>query len=382
MTSTSIHISSDSEAFEGSENCPWWEEEEEIEERSSKFVYNQRGERQALGPMLAQGGEGKIFPLLDNPGTLVKLFHDKILCDQTRKIRLRDKLRAMSKLREFGRDTRFAWPRLPVFDENDQWIGYGMRRCEGRILHLLCSPGSAIETFPNWTRIELLKVCLNLIEGLNALHHKGVMIGDLSTANFLITDDASVRFIDCDAYHLQSRDGRTYPCEVRTDLFTAPELLEQSPDQVVRKPCHELFSDAVLFYEILMLGAHPYSHRFGQDPVSNLRSGNCPLGRGASCRLPMGPWRNLWSHLTYNLKSLFLKAFREGHSDPSARPALREWKKAMLQCMRVMSNPETENSSELLPCSSKTQNYVGDNEFIITSVKNEKDEKNFRKFFK
>tara|TARA_Y100001933_G_C18895501_1_gene520195 strand:- start:574 stop:834 length:261 start_codon:yes stop_codon:yes gene_type:complete len=86
--------------------------------------------------------------------------------------------------------------------------------------------------------------------------------------------------------------------------------------------------------------------------------------------------------LTYNLKSLFLKAFREGHSDPSARPALREWKKAMLQCMRVMSNPETENSSELLPCSSKTQNYVGDNEFIITSVKNEKDEKNFRKFFK
>ena len=109
MTSTSIHISSDSETFEDSENCPGWEEEDEMEERSSKFVYNQRGEREALGPMLAQGGEGKIFPLLDNPSTLVKLFHDKILCDQTRKIRLRDKLRAMSKLRKFGRDNRFAW---------------------------------------------------------------------------------------------------------------------------------------------------------------------------------------------------------------------------------------------------------------------------------
>ena len=146
MTSTSIHISSDSETFEDSENCPWWEEEEEMEERSSKFVYNQRGEREALGPMLAQGGEGKIFPLLDNPSTLVKLFHDKILCDQTRKIRLRDKLRAMSKLRKFGRDNRFA-ARLPVFDEKTvDWVYASLR---GRILHLLCSPGSTIETFQN-----------------------------------------------------------------------------------------------------------------------------------------------------------------------------------------------------------------------------------------
>ena len=237
--------------------------------------------------MLAQGGEGKIFPLLDNPSTLVKLFHDKILCDQTRKIRLRDKLRAMSKLREFGGDNRFAWPRLPVFDEKEQWIGYGMRRCEGRILHLLCSPGSTIETFPNWTRIDLIKVCLNLIEGLNALHHQGVMIGDLSTATF-VTDDASISFIDCDAYHL-NHAMEEHPCEVRTDLFTVPEPLEQSPDQVVREPCHELFSDVILFYEILMLGAHPYSHRFGQTWSAICDQVTARLG--GSLQIADGSWR-------------------------------------------------------------------------------------------
>ena len=244
-----------------------------------------------------------------------------------------------------------------------------MKRCPGQILHLLCSPRSAKETFPDWTRIDLLKLCLNLIEGLNALHRANVMIGDLSTANFLVTNDASVYFIDCDAYHVEAPDGRTYPCEVRTDLFSPPELLDQKPESVMRDRTHELFSDAVLFYEILMLGAHPYSHRFGQDPVTNLRTGNCPLGRGASCQLPVGPWRNLWSHLTYNLKNLFLEAFREGHANPYARPPLRKWKKAIIQCMKVMDKPDTENSSELLPLSTKTNAYVGRNREVLTSIK-------------
>ena len=180
------------------------------------------------------------------------------------------------------------------------------------------------------------------IEGLNALHHKGVMIGNLSTANFLVTDDASISFIDCDAYHLQSRDGRTYPCEVRTDLFTAPELLEQSPDQVVREPCELI--DAVLFYEILMLG-HTLFSSIRARPGQQLRSGNARLG-GSFLQIADG---SLAKSMVHDLQSqgLFQKLFEKViQSKCQTCPA--RWKKAMLQCMYVMNNPETENSSELL----------------------------------
>ena len=40
--------------------------------------------------------------------------------------------------------------------------------------------------------------------------------------------------------------------------------------------------------------------------------------------LPRGNWYNLWSYLTFDLKSSFIKTFRDGHQNPSKRTTLTE----------------------------------------------------------
>ena len=40
--------------------------------------------------------------------------------------------------------------------------------------------------------------------------------------------------------------------------------------------------------------------------------------------LPRGNWYNLWSYLTFDLKSSFIKTFRDGHQNPSKRTTLPE----------------------------------------------------------
>lgn len=356
---------------------PWWEEEEETEEESSTLFRDLRGTPRRLGPILFSGGEGVVRAVADDTGKLVKTYHRRILENEERTGAIQSKIRAMLKMNDMRADLRFGWPQAPVFDERGNWAGYAMRRCPGIVLHNLCAPASMRNAFPKWDRKDLVKVCLSLVDGLNALHRNGASIGDVNTGNFLVEPDASVSFIDCDSYCVKDADGKALPCEVRTDLFTPPELFGISPREAKRNPGHELFSDAVLFYQVLMLGAHPYSRRFGEDPVSNLRSGQCPLGRGTDCSLPRGRWYNLWSHLTYNLKTLFVRAFREGHADPTARPDLPEWKQALKQFLFALEASETSNSSELDPAKPKSDAYRGRDKGIAAAKRKEESDRAF-----
>ena len=72
-------------------------------------------------------------------------------------------------------------------------------------------------------------------------------------------------------------------------------------------------------------------------PEENLRNGRCPLGVGSGCMLPQGIWYKLWSWLTFGLKNVFIRTFKDGHSNPAERPSLEELQKALevlLFCMQ------------------------------------------------
>jgi DNA-binding helix-hairpin-helix protein with protein kinase domain len=343
----------------------WWHEICEEEDRLEDVItiYGPSGKPQRLSKRMARGGEGSIYPVEGNPNILVKIYHDKILNDAVRTQEAKGKLKAMMNMEELKEERRLGWPQIPVFDENKRWIGYAMRRCRGELLHLLCAPISVRQHFPHWDRVELVDVVLNLIGGLQKLHENRVMAGDVNTANFLVDENANIAFIDCDSYHV-SAGNKVYACPVRTDLFTAPEALDISPASLRRNSTHELFSDAVLFYQVIMLG--PYARVHGEDPVSNLRSGKCALGTGSGCRLPKGPWYNMWSHLSFDLKDLFIRAFREGHGRPKARPSLTEWQKTFIEYRKMLVDYET-HCRDLIPENPKASGYQGKNPKIRQS---------------
>ena len=297
-----------------------------MQSSSYSNVLDRNGAVKQLGTELARGGEGTIYPLTDRADILVKCYHDDIL-HKNRKT-LRDKLQAMVEVHQRFGNPNLSWPLLSVFNAQGEWIGYAMRRVSGVKMHCLAHAILYKKHFPSLTRVALVQILLNLVTQVEQLHQQGVMIGDYNLNNFLCDPQTlQVGLIDCDSYQVQLA-GVRYPCPVGSPDLTPKEHHGMNYADVVRNPQSEVFSLAIILFKCLMLGRHPYDVVGGEDPVSNLKAGNFPYGKGNS-GIPKGDWYNIWSHMPYRLKSLFVSTFVEGATDPQQRPSLADWKQAL-----------------------------------------------------
>ncbi len=297
-----------------------------MQSSSYSNVLDRNGAVKQLGAELARGGEGTIYPLTDRADILVKCYHDDIL-HKNRKT-LRDKLQAMVEVHQRFGNPNLSWPLLSVFNAQGEWIGYAMRRVSGVKMHCLAHAILYKKHFPSLTRVALVQILLNLVTQVEQLHQQGVMIGDYNLNNFMCDPQTlQVGLIDCDSYQVQLA-GVRYPCPVGSPDLTPKEHHGMNYADVVRNPQSEVFSLAIILFKCLMLGRHPYDVVGGEDPVSNLKAGNFPYGKGNS-GIPKGDWYNIWSHMPYRLKSLFVSTFVEGATDPQQRPSLADWKQAL-----------------------------------------------------
>jgi len=319
-------------------------------------VYDKHGEPRRLGNIIGKGGEGRVYQLADNPNVLVKVYFPSVRANE-RGAMIREKLETMISFDKMKEDRRFGWPRILVFDGKGQWIGYAMRRVEGVMMQTLCQPQLVRERIPHWTRREVVRCAANFVGLVRFAHSRNIILGDINPANFLIDPrTCEVRAIDCDSYQVQV-DGRFFPCPVGIPMLMAPELLATDYSTVRRTVQQELFSVAIMLFRMFMLGLHPYSRTYGSDPIQNLKSGCCALGRGSGYRFPHGPWYNIWSHLPYSMKKLFVRTFRDGHADPSKRVSLDEWFEALSRYQSDIDKGWFDVS--LIPREPKSSKYKG-----------------------
>jgi DNA-binding helix-hairpin-helix protein with protein kinase domain len=289
-------------------------------------VRNLAGESvQIADTAFAQGGEAAVHAVPRYSGVVVKLYHDQVL--QKRSNTLRAKIDAMSSDPQFARFKQHpgvAWPRFSVFDERNEWRGYAMRRAEGVRMNVLAHAMAYRERFPNLDRPAIVSYLLNLLGTLRDLHAAGVMVGDYNLANFLCDPDSSVvTLIDCDSWQIKAA-GQAFRCPVAAPDMLAPELQGKELGNVSRTQESEAFSLAILVFKALMLGRHPYDVVGGAGPVENIRKGHFPYGQGGG-GIPKGPWFNIWSHLPYKLKAQFIRTFKDGAQELSARTTLTGW---------------------------------------------------------
>ena len=297
-----------------------------MQSSSYSNVLDRNGAVKQLGAELARGGEGTIYPLTDRADILIKCYHDDIL--QKNRKTLRDKLQAMVEVHQRFGNPNLSWPLLSVFNAQGEWIGYAMRRVSGVKMHCLAHAILYKKHFPSLTRVALVQILLNLVTQVEQLHQQGVMIGDYNLNNFLCDPQTlQVGLIDCDSYQVQLA-GVRYPCPVGSPDLTPKEHHGMNYADVVRNPQSEVFSLAIILFKCLMLGRHPYDVVGGEDPVSNLKAGNFPYGKGNS-GIPKGDWYNIWSRMPYRIKNLFVSTFVEGATDPQQRPSLADWKQAL-----------------------------------------------------
>jgi DNA-binding helix-hairpin-helix protein with protein kinase domain len=113
------------------------------------------------------------------------------------------------------------------------------------------------------------------------------------------------------------------------------------------------------FFECLMLGRHPYDIIGGDDPVTNLKKGNFPYGKGGS-GIPKGPWYNIWSHMPFRIKTLFKETFTEGVFDGTKRAGIDKWKEELSTYLREMKINKWHNK-EINPPEPKPNEYKGNN---------------------
>ncbi len=295
-------------------------------------VADDRGIRKRLGKSVARGGEGVVYLLEGRPDVLVKIYHRGILADASRAARLREKITLMSGCQSLRSQERLAWPLVPLLSgANGGWLGYAMRRQPGISLRELCgNPSNFLRIVPDWHRQHLVRLCLDFLDSIEALSAEQTLPVDFNPSNFLV-DTRSIRmhFIDCDGYQFQSA-GSVHLAGALLPEMAAPEVMRRNSMTEGPISAESLrFSLGMLLFYILNLGNSPYRHRNGRDPVHNLMKGACALGRGAGCEFPKGSAYRIWSHLTFDMKSLFIRCFRDGHSAPSARPTLGEWRDAL-----------------------------------------------------
>lgn len=204
-----------------------------------------------------------------------------------------------------------CWPEELLYLKNSHsnesiFVGYLMREGYGYTLESAIHSIGITEKFPNWTRIELVKLCLSILKVIKELHKCNIILGDINGGNILVRNYDDVYFIDCDSFQIGQ-----YPCPVGKDEFTPKELIHKNFDSILRTKEHDMFAVTVLMFEILFLGQHPYSYKGGTSIVDNIQKSFFPYrfeGEKGNY-VPDGIWRFIWSNTTYYIKQTFSDCF-------------------------------------------------------------------------
>jgi len=297
-------------------------------------VYDDAGKALALGEIVQlgrTGAGGSVYRLPKQPDFCVKVFHAQGLSDKAKRARLVTGVKSMLEMGDMASDPRFAWPVAAVYDKQKEPVGYAMCCASSDfkpIKSLFGGKASIKRAFPNWTRRDLAIAAKNIVDAVITLERRGVFVADFNPENFLVNAHGEVRLIDTDSYMFYGRSGRFYTSDMYFEENAAPEILRdpQCAGQP-RTSSQSAFSSAVLAFQLLMLGQHPFSYVNAYDgracgtPRENILAGMCPLGKGAPCKQDPR-WFAVWSWLTETLKASFVTTFRNGQANPQARVPL------------------------------------------------------------
>lgn len=271
-----------------------------------------------LGEMIAEGGEGVVFEIEGREELLAKVYKE---ADPAR----REKLKLMAQRGSRGLRKVCTWPITPLSDSNDTTVGFVMESLVGwEPLHNAYQIRSRLKLFPHHTYAFLVRAARNLATCVHHLHESGIVVGDMNESNVLVNAKAMVKLIDADSFQIQGPDT-LYPCEVGKAELMPPELQGRSLDGVLRTPAHDRFALAVLIFQTLVYGRHPFAGTITQ-PLELTLEACIERGYYAYTRqrdVPVKPPPHLdldW--LPNELLELFEQAF-----DPSStqRPSARAW---------------------------------------------------------
>ncbi len=306
--------------------------------------------------VLGVGGEARIYAIPQDPWLVAKVYH-RPTTERARKLVVMLANPPDDPMVAQGR-VSIAWPLdlLRSADSKSQIVGFLMPLVTGmRPILDFYNPGARRKRCPLFNYLYLHRAARNLSAAVSALHERGYVIGDMNESNIFVAETALVALVDTDSFQVRDPHNRNvYRCTVGKIEFTPPELQGGSFADIDRKPAHDLFGLAVLIFQLLMEGTHPFTGIFkGEgDPPSygeRISAGHFPYS--GKRRVPYRPSLIAPSFgiLNPELRKLFVRCFRNGRRRPKVRPDARTWQRALNDAEKA-----------LVTCPQNDQHLYGD----------------------
>lgn len=216
-----------------------------------------------LGKRIGKGGEGEVYTLSNGRGRALKLY---TVSDAN----LREpKIAAMLRAKLADRSGLIAFPDAIVRTKDGRFAGFTMRLVNGhKPLFDLYAPGARKINFPGADYRFLVRAALNIAKAVAEVHETSCVIGDINHSGILISDKAIAALIDADSFQISDGSSQ-HLCRVGVKEYTPPELHGQPLDRVQRSENHDAFGLAIVMFQLLFMGRHPFVGRYshGEMPI-------------------------------------------------------------------------------------------------------------------
>jgi len=287
----------------------------------------------ALGKRIGKGGEGEVYSLSDDAKRALKLYTIADLKSREKKVA------AMIKSGIATKTELVAFPSAIVSHENGRFAGFVMSLVTGhKPVHELYSPGARKVNFPEADYRFLVRAASNIAKAVASVHQVGCVIGDVNHSGILVSKKAMAALIDADSFQMTDGDNQ-YFCQVGVPEYTPPELQGQKLNNVVRTPNHDAFGLAVLLFQLLLMGRHPFvgQHSFGEMPMEKAISEyRFAYSRVRDVGMAPPPGAATLADLPIEVANAFETAFGDrSYIRPSAQAwieILEKFEKALIRC--------------------------------------------------
>nr|WP_157001168.1 translation initiation factor IF-2 N-terminal domain-containing protein [Agromyces laixinhei] len=285
-----------------------------------------------LGDLLGVGGEGSVFAVEGDYSQVVKIF-DKDHRTEHRRSKIG--LLLSHELESRG----IAFPTSMILNSEGEFVGYTMPRASGKELQAtIMRPARFKRVYPNWTKADLVDVCVSFLEKVAYLHSLNILLGDINPKNVMVDEHKNVWIIDADSWQIEG-----YPCPVGTAMFTASTITGEYA-YALRTVEEERFAVATMLFMILITGQFPYARAGadGSDFAALIAEGKFAFQfQGPSERdQPEGNWKFMWSHLPFKVKRLFWNTFHRNGTRYTRRPTANEWLDAFREYRAVFGSAD------------------------------------------
>jgi hypothetical protein len=290
---------------------------------------------------LGAGGQATVYAVADDPSLAAKIYH-QINPDLLARLRVMLAHPPTDPMAAKGHAS-IAWPveLLAPEDQPRQPAGFLMPRVH-RVQPIIdfFNPKTRREKCPGFNYHYLLRSARNLATVFQALHAKGYLIGDVNESNILVTETALVTIVDVDSFQvIDKATGHVHRCPVgRTDI-TPPELLAELRRgkvfiDLTRKTEHDTFGLAVLIFQLLMEGTHPFAGVYTGEEDPPATADRILAGHFPYFPKPGLPYKPValappFTNLHQDLRDFFLQCFVDGHEKPNRRPTALQWQKRL-----------------------------------------------------